>query len=161
MERGEQEPRSQAEEGNVGPSGSSPPEHVPQQQEQEPRQEQQNQPLTTSPAHEETSQGPPAPPKTGREAQALATRRMSRRYPFDEGGPTSASGNGSQSRDHLRNGASPSPPQRPRSGDDYRPGEGLVSPTRRHGSGLDWIIPGVEHKPYTVSHIINGSSAGQ
>lgn len=45
-------------------------------------------------------------------------------------------------------------PQRARSRDDgvYRSGEGVVPPTRRRGSGLDWIIPANgENKTYTVS----------
>ena len=208
MERGEQEPRKAAEQGDAGPSD---PEviqiHVPQQQEQpltaspvreegpsapRPVQQQQSQPLTASPVREEEAAGPsaprpiyivpqqqsqpynitspapegeaagpPAPPKTGRESLGLNTRRMSTtpgRYPLDEPGAASVSGQGSP----PRVGVSPYPPQRTRTrsrdnGAGYRSGEGLISPSRRpgHMSGLDWIVPDTE--ALTVSHFINDS----
>lgn len=181
MERGEQEPRKAAEQGDAGPSD---PEviqiHVPQQQEQPltaspvreegpsaPRPiyivpQQQSQPyITTSPAPEGEAAGPPAPPKTGRESLGLNTRRMSTtpgRYPLDEPGAASVSGQGSP----PRVGVSPYPPQRTRTrsrdnGAGYRSGEGVISPSRRpgHMSGLDWIVPDTE--ALTVSHFINDS----
>lgn len=160
MERGEQSAgRAEGDVPTTGAPGSSQGSQGPQQQEQERSQEGQNQPFTTSPTQERgtTPPGPPAPPKTGRESVALGVRRLSmnpERYPPDEAGAPSASGHITPSRDYARGGVPP--PQRARSRDDgaaYRSGEGVVPPTRRRGSGLDWIIPGAEQKQaYTVSH---------
>jgi hypothetical protein len=51
-------------------------------------------------------------------------------------------------------GVTIAPPPRARSirdGGVYRQGETVMSPSRRRGSGLDWVVPAVdEEKPYVV-----------
>lgn len=106
----------------------------------------------------------PAPPATAENRPSPAYPAEPRPFtaeksPFEDGG-TTQSGHGSGRGDgdpYRRRSGNPAVavPQRARSRDDvYRSGENVVSPSRRRGPNLDWMIGHKEQHTYTVNHAI-------
>jgi len=114
------------------------------------------------PWQQQTPQAPLAPAAHGPQAKMdtdstpRPTTSSTEKYVSDDGTTSGEESSPRREKSDLygrTGGITIAPPPRARSVRDgavYRPGETVMSPTRRRGSGLDWIVPEVDggDKPY-------------